>query len=289
MRTLGSIAKLFAFCGVSSLASASNVSLSWQAILEPSEKTVVSNEPVSVQSADKVETKVETPITRPSLAEEAPVEVVETVTVTPDDILSSLKEELTSLFQLEGELKLFPNTPIVKREVPNEGWYLELTTPFPTELSTRMHLRFRLTNGFDHLPTESLSVRAEYWKDAIVAQRLMRQGELDPSTSSMIKPVNWLLYRGELVESDVDLKILELKTTWRSGDPLRWDQVVTRPVIASGAIVDVVASEGAMKITMRGVATESGNVGDLISVRNMQSRQEIQGVISNANTVLVVF
>lgn len=289
-----SIFKLCSLFGVlCSVGSASNLALTWQTMLEPGEVA----SPADIRAEASVEKRIEklavseALVVTPEQLKPGVIHTEELVkySLTPDIILNSLREEVTTYFHLEGELHLFPSERLLKHEVPDANWYVELVAPYPAALSSRMALRYRFTNGYDVLPTEMVTVRAEWWREAIVAQRQMRPGEVDAETSSEIKKVNWLLYRGDLVEAETKLSTLELKTTWRSNEPLRWSQVKTRPMIESGSIVDVIASDGPLKITMRGVATQSGNAGELISVRNMQSRKEIQGVITNANTVLVVF
>ncbi len=208
--------------------------------------------------------------------------------ITPDEILRSVHADLVQRFDLVGELVLIPDTQVVSIPVPGDDWFVELVPPYPADLGARMHVRYRLSNGFSHQPPVTLSLRAEWWRDAVVARRLVRAGDLEADSYS-VESVNWLQHRGALVPGDFDLATLRLKATWRASEPLRWSHVETRPLIRSGSIVDVIAREGALRITMRGVAMENGNVGDVISVRNLQSRQEIQGIINDAQSVLVVF
>ena len=278
---------------------ASTVPLSWQSVLKPAE---VPAHPAEVEETSDVESqKPEKRSENPAIQKELNLEkadlkpgILNTTdllkyTLTPDAILTALQDEVIAHFHLEGELQLYPSERLEKSEVPDANWYVELVAPYPTALNSRMALRYRFTNGLEAQETQLVTVRAEWWRDAIIALRQMRPGELDGESHTQIKRVNWLLYRGDLVEAETPLNSLALNSLWRSNEPLRWSQVKARPMVESGAVVDVVASEGTLKITMRGVATESGNAGDLIKVRNLQSQKEIQGVISNANTVLVVF
>jgi flagella basal body P-ring formation protein FlgA len=224
----------------------------------------------------------------------APVEEVappppEPVFITPDQILHALSDALSLQFNLEGELTLMPNTSLTKVKVPTADWYVQMVAPLPSTLTSRLHLRYRLTDGFNHQPEQTLAVRAEWWREAYMSNRLLRPRDLDAKDAYYVERVNWLQYRGALVSVDNDLSLLRLKTTWRANEPLRWTAVETRPLIEEGEVVEVIASEGAMRITMRGVALENGRAGELISVRNLQSRKEIQGIVSHENTVLVIF
>lgn len=209
--------------------------------------------------------------------------------ITPDQVLSALRDELVAHYDLEGELHLETDTPLTSLKVPDESWYVEVLPPLPSSLGARLHLRYRLTNGFLPEPEQTIALRCEWWREAIVSNRLLRPGELDLNGAYTIEKVNWLQYRGDLIPVEADLSQLRLKATWRANEPLRWSTVETRPMIEEGKMVEVLATEGALRISMRGVALENGNEGDVIAVRNLQSRKEIQGIVTHANTVLVKF
>jgi flagellar basal body P-ring formation protein FlgA len=219
----------------------------------------------------------------------APADGIPPTFLSPAEILDGLREGLVIHFDLLGELELLPETPLTRATVPDASWRVELLPPLPATLGSRLHLRYRLTNGFEHQPDQSLALRAAWWREAIISNRLLRPGEMDLNGAHEVQTINWLQHRGGLVAGDTDLGQLRLKATWRANEPLRWSMVETRPLIEQGAVVEVVASEGALRISMRGVALENGNRGDLIKLRNVQSRKEIQGIVQNENSVLVVF
>lgn len=211
------------------------------------------------------------------------------VYLSPDNILQGLREALVEHFVLEGELELMPDTPLQRVQVPDASWGVELMPPVPATLGDRMYLRYRLSNGFEYRPVETIALRAAWWREAYVSNRLLRAGQLESNDAYSIQTVNWLQYRGSLVPVESGIQHLRLKATWRANEPLRWSIVETRPMIEEGAIIEVVAVEGALRISMRGVAMENGNAGELIHVRNTRSREEIQGIVHDENTVLVVF
>jgi len=257
----------------------------WAQLLQPTASPAVAQVPAA--SAPTPEEKTDAPSAKES--EPTPEPSPEPVFITPERLLDDLRSDLVTHFELEGELVLMPMNPLVKIRVPDASWHAEVVPPMPATLGSRLHLRYRLTDGFMHHPEEMIVLRAEWWRDAYVSNRLLRAGELTGDGAYSIERINWLLHRGSLVPTDSDLSHLRLKTTWRANEPLRWSFVESRPLISEGSVVEVVATEGAMRITMRGVALENGHAGELINVRNLQSRKEIQGIVENENTVLVVF
>ena len=62
-----------------------------------------------------------------------------------------------------------------------------------------------------------------------------------------------------------------------------------RPVIRKGQVVEVVAQQGLLAISMKALALESGAAGDLIKLRNLESRREINGQIINESKVQIHF
>ncbi|MFP4283103.1 MAG: flagellar basal body P-ring formation chaperone FlgA [Opitutales bacterium] len=210
--------------------------------------------------------------------------------LTPDDLLHGLRAGLMAHFGVaEGELQVIPLHPLTKKQVPHEGWSVELVPPFPAALTARMHLRYRLTDGATMREPETVSVRLEWWREAFLARRLVRSGDALTADAFAIEPVDWLQHRGDLVSTSTRLEGVRLKGTWRPDEPLRWAIAEVKPLIENGAVIEVVAQRGALRVSMRGVATAHGNAGDLITVRNLQSRKEIQGIVSDENTVLVLF
>ena len=65
--------------------------------------------------------------------------------------------------------------------------------------------------------------------------------------------------------------------------------MVGRPVIRKGQVVEVVAQNGMMAISMKALALENGTTGKQIRLRNLESRREINGEVINENKVHIHF
>jgi flagellar basal body P-ring formation protein FlgA len=59
--------------------------------------------------------------------------------------------------------------------------------------------------------------------------------------------------------------------------------------VRKGDIVDVVASEGGLLVTMKAQAVENGVRGDIVTVRNLETRKDISGQVVAQDRVEVRF
>jgi len=87
------------------------------------------------------------------------------------------------------------------------------------------------------------------------------------------------------VSSIEDVVGMKLKSTVRSGAPLRSNQLDKVPVVRSGQLVSIVAESTGFKITVTGRAKSSGGIGDLIRVENMSSHREFPARVLDSATV----
>jgi flagella basal body P-ring formation protein FlgA len=74
-----------------------------------------------------------------------------------------------------------------------------------------------------------------------------------------------------------------------AGRPLGRREAAGRPLIRKGQFVEAVAQHGAMSISMKALALENGAAGDLIRLRNVESRKDFNAQVLNENKVQVRF
>lgn len=99
---------------------------------------------------------------------------------------------------------------------------------------------------------------------------------------------NILTMPGEVVADDALPDDLMLSRAIAKGDPLLRSNVTSAVVVTRGAAVTAEVKSGLMLVSLKAVALESGSVGQTIRVQNTQSRKEILGKITHANTVEVI-
>jgi flagella basal body P-ring formation protein FlgA len=104
--------------------------------------------------------------------------------------------------------------------------------------------------------------------------------------------IDWLLVpaakvgRNVITDAD-DLIGKAAKRTIRPGRPVRARDLGRPVVIEKGAIVTMTLTSPSMIITATGRAEEDGGKGDVVRVRNSQSRNVVQGVVAGPTDVII--
>jgi flagella basal body P-ring formation protein FlgA len=75
----------------------------------------------------------------------------------------------------------------------------------------------------------------------------------------------------------------------RADSLITWHDLARRPLVKKGDIVDVIATEGLLSVSMKALAMENGVRGDLVTVRNLETRKDISGIVVSDDRVEVHF
>ena len=81
----------------------------------------------------------------------------------------------------------------------------------------------------------------------------------------------------------------KLKHAVGAGSVLRTDLVDLPPMVNRKDIVLMIAECDSFKITAIGESLESGNLGELVRIKNLDSKKEIYARIVDANSVKIEF
>jgi flagella basal body P-ring formation protein FlgA len=81
----------------------------------------------------------------------------------------------------------------------------------------------------------------------------------------------------------------QLRQYLNPGTPLSWRHVASVPLVRRGEIIDVVAMEGALMISMKGKAIDDGSDGDLIRVSNLSTNKKFQAQVIDDKKARVLF
>jgi len=81
----------------------------------------------------------------------------------------------------------------------------------------------------------------------------------------------------------------ELARAVYPGRPISWGDLAPRSLVRKGELVDVVVREGFLSISMRAMATRTGALGDIVAVRNLESKREFPAEVIDEKTVQVFF
>ncbi len=121
----------------------------------------------------------------------------------------------------------------------------------------------------------------------VVARRQLLAGTVVSAADLAVEKRDLAQAGGFDVKRIADVVGKRLKSTVRTGAPVRSDQLLAVPVVRSGQLVTIIADNAGFRITVTGRAKSSGGVGDLIRVENLNSHREIPARVLDSDTVEV--
>ena len=206
-----------------------------------------------------------------------------------DAFVAELEKELSARLSLNGELKLTLAQPWKALKLPAEDFAVAISETPAGGINGTFLVRAKITSGGETAGDVQVSLRAQLWQQVwTAASRLERGQALDRSLLSTAK-VDVLREQQPPLLVEVDPSKLEVAQTVNASRPLTRRDVIERPLVRRGQVVEVVAQQGLLAISMKALALESGAGGELIKLRNLESRKEFSGQILNENKVQVHF
>jgi flagella basal body P-ring formation protein FlgA len=205
-----------------------------------------------------------------------------------------LKEMLTSSLQKDevkdrGELELRFTRPWANILVPDEPLSIKLVELPASGISSSFVCRFELIVGSETIGTYQQPVHATIWKEIYVAHSLLTRGQLLRDADVALEKRDILNNRDYLVTIPLDDPYLELRENVPAGTQLTSRQLRLRAIIKRGRQVDAMFQDDSLTIAVKAEALEDGVPGQIVRVRNLQSRREFKGKVQDEQTVLVMF
>lgn len=116
--------------------------------------------------------------------------------------------------------------------------------------------------------------------------------EIAPGDIVRAQDIDWIRLPADRVSQNIITASSQLvgmspRHPVRTGEPLRQMDMQPPIVVAKGAQVDVTFVSGALRLTARGRALQSGAVGDAVDVLNTRSNRTIQGIVQGPNMVRI--
>ncbi len=207
--------------------------------------------------------------------------------VQPAEYLPRLAAELTAHFGAVGELQLDLLRPWSPPVGAAGDWSLTVVAP-PPSLSPQMIVRVRVVQAGRPLGEWNLPLRAQLWGEAFVARQPVARGEPLDLSQLDLRRVDFLRDKDALPAA-TDLAQLAVARPVAAGATLSWRDVARRQLVQRGDRIDVVASSGALVVTMKALAMQGGALGETIVVRNPESRRDFSAVVVAPNQARVSF
>jgi flagella basal body P-ring formation protein FlgA len=204
-----------------------------------------------------------------------------------ENFLTELTHNLSSHFNLEGDLQLELMRPWSPPAQLASAWTLDIVE-YPSVPSSSMLVRCRLVADGAPVGDSTLVIRATLWRDAWVAREPLAIGATFEPSQLETRRVDLFRDRDALpaVVGDHSYAVVRAVS---AGRMLTWHDVGRRPLVRKGSLVDVSAAEGRLVITLKALAMENGAEGDTVTVRNPESRKDFAATVIDENRVQVRF
>jgi flagella basal body P-ring formation protein FlgA len=207
--------------------------------------------------------------------------------LTRELLLGSLARDLTTHFNLEGDLQLellrtwTPPAQVASR------WDVGVLE-YPSLAASSMLVRCRVLADGAVAAETTFVFRASLWRDAWVArQPLAASAAFDPALLE-VRRVDTFRERDVLPAAVGDGTYIFTRPVL-PGRLLTWRDIALRPLVKKGERVEVSASDGLLLVTMQGIALENGARGETVTVRNPESKKDFAALVVDENRVQVRF
>ena len=208
-------------------------------------------------------------------------------TVAPQDFLPQVGAQLAAHFATTGELQLELLRAWKAPVAPAGDWEMVVVSP-PPALANQMIVRVRLTAGGTNLGEWNLPLEGHLWGDALITRQPVARGASIESSCFELRRVDFL-HEKDAIPAGTDLSGHAMARGLPVGTVLSWREVAPRLLVQRGSRVEVVAVSGALTITMKGLAMQSGARGETIVVRNPESRRDFSAVVVGENQARITF
>ena len=175
-------------------------------------------------------------------------------------------------------------TPVT---VPDEPLKADILEPALNRINPTSILRFELRAGRQLVGSWQAPVQARLWRDVLVTHSNLQRGLPLKDAPLVHERCDILALRDPLCDLPTDAAAYQLAESVPAGSPLLARALRLRPVVARGQIADAVVRDGSMVISLKVEVLEEGVPGQMIRVRNYQSRRELRGTVQDEHTIAI--
>ncbi|HEX3728777.1 MAG TPA: flagellar basal body P-ring formation chaperone FlgA [Opitutaceae bacterium] len=206
---------------------------------------------------------------------------------TSAQLASALQRDLAGHFRLDGDFRI----ELVRAWDPPAktaaAWDV-VVTEYPSIPASTMLVRCSVLADGQPAADVSLLVRATLWRDAWYARQPVAANATFDAGALEARRTDFLREHDALPAAVGDRSYIFARQV-QTDRLLTWHDLARRPLVRKGEVVDVVAAEGGLLVTMKAMAVENGTQGDLITVRNLETAKNITGLVVDEDRVQVRF
>jgi len=185
----------------------------------------------------------------------------------------------------ELELRLTRSWPTVA--IPDEPVTLKIVELPSSGVGPNFIVRFELSTAQERLGAWQASAQAKVWRDVWVARSALQRGQLLSEADVIRERRDGLTLRDLPPEILPPNALIELAENVPAGAPLSSRSLRLRPVLHRGQIVEALVRDGTLTVSLKVEVLENGLPGQIVRVRNVQSRREFRGKVQNEQTIIV--
>ncbi|MGZ8938657.1 MAG: flagellar basal body P-ring formation chaperone FlgA, partial [Limisphaerales bacterium] len=207
---------------------------------------------------------------------------------------SILKDLLTETLQREfvkdrGDLELRFNRPWNPLLVPDEPLTIKVLEMPNSGVSPSFICRFEMTAGDQVVGTYQQPLGAKVWKDIFVARANLTRGQSLRDAQIGMERRDIVNNRDYLTSLPLEDPYVEFRENVQAGTQITARTLRLRAIIKRGRLVDAIARDDALTISVKAEALEDGVPGQMVRVRNIRSKREFKGKVQDEQTVVVSF
>lgn len=206
-----------------------------------------------------------------------------------DTLLGELAADLSAHYALSEDLDVDLIRPWTSPAAGSAETPVSVSVvEYPEALASSMLVRVRYKQAERILREDTLVLRVSLWREGMVAATPLKRG--DPVSLQGVTPrrIDALRDRESLPVSAAGEEYVFAREV-PAGRPLTWRDVVRRSLVHRGRMVEVLATDGALVITMKALAMQDGARGDVVRVRNLESKRDFTALVIDENRAEVRF
>lgn len=203
-----------------------------------------------------------------------------------------LKALLTAALQSEvikerGELELRFARPWAAVNIPEEPLMLKILDLPVTGASALFVCRFELSTTNEAVGTWQVSLNAKVWRDVLVSHTALRRGTLLADADLVRERRDVLSVRDALADFGGADSSIETAEYIAPNVPLLVRSLKVKPSLRRGQSAEALVVDGALSVSLKVEVLEDGIPGQVIRIRNPQTKRELRGKVQNEQTILV--
>jgi flagellar basal body P-ring formation protein FlgA len=159
---------------------------------------------------------------------------------------------------------------------------------YPEMLASSMLVRVRYRQEERILREDTLVLRVSLWREGMIAAIPLKRGDALSLNAVSTRRVDALRDR-ETIPTSAAGEDYVLAREIPAGRMLSWRDVVRRPLVHRGQMVEVQAGSGTLLVTIKALAMQDGAHGETVRLRNIESKRDFAAKVTAENRAEVRF